>query len=269
MMDENIEELLAGYVSNSQTESEKQALQNALQAGEIKETEVNELKSFYAKLEALPVPEPGPAVRSNFYQMLAEEKRKEQARRKWWFSLNSFLQSLLVQVPLGKLAYGLVLLAAGVFLGTWFNKNQNTEAEKLAALTSEMQQMKQMMMLTLLEQPSATDRLKAVSLTTDMETADDKVIKALLQTLNHDPNVNVRLSAIEALYQHADNPLARQGLVQAIGKQESPLVQLALADVVVAMQEKNAVTQLQKLLHKDDLNEAVKAKVKESIQVLI
>jgi HD superfamily phosphohydrolase YqeK len=46
-------------------------------------------------------------------------------------------------------------------------------------------------------------------------------------------------------------------------------VQLALADIMVAMQEKDSVQQLKKLLKKEDLNEAVKAKVKQTIQVLI
>jgi len=91
----------------------------------------------------------------------------------------------------------------------------------------------------------------------------------LLQTLNHDPSVNVRLAAIEALYEHAAHPTARQGLVQSIGQQDSPLVQLALADIMVAMQEKNAVQPLRKLLAKENLNEAVKVRIKQSIQVLI
>ena len=91
----------------------------------------------------------------------------------------------------------------------------------------------------------------------------------MLQTLNNDPNVNVRLATIEALYQHAENPTVREGLIAAITKQDSPLVQIALADVMLSLQEKKSVAELQKLLRKKDLNQAVEAKVKQTINVLI
>jgi hypothetical protein len=267
MMEEKYEKLLAEFITKN--EPEKKDIEAAIQTGELEYTQVNEIKSFCDKLSALPEPEPSDSLRSNFYQMLAQEKQKEATKNNWRNSFLNFYQQLLNIIPLGKLAYSLVLLSLGGALGIWYNQSQNAESQRLAALTSEMQQMKKMMMLTLLEQPSATDRLKAVNLTSDMKSADNKVIQALLQTLNYDPSVNVRLAAIEALYQHADNSVAREGLVHAISKQDSPLVQLALADIMVAMQEKDSVKQLKELLQKDNLNEAVKIKVKQSIQVLI
>jgi hypothetical protein len=268
-MDERVERIMAAYLEDSQQDANRQALEAALQAGELEAGEVAQMQAFYARLENLPLPEPGPELRTNFYQMLAREKQKQQTKNAWRQWLNRLYTGLLQTLPLGKLAYSLVLLALGAGLGFWYQQSQSQQAEKLAALTSEMQQMKKMMMLTLLEQPSATDRLKAVNLTTDMSMADDRVIRALLQTLNNDPSVNVRLAAIEALYQHAGNPLARQGLVQSIGRQDSPLVQLALADIMLAMQEKKSVKQLEQLLKKEDLNESVKTRVKQAIQVLI
>jgi hypothetical protein len=268
-MEERLEKIMAAYLEDSQDDTNRQALEGALQAGDLEAAEVARMQAFYGRLEHLPLPEPGPGLRTNFYQMLAREKQKQQARHAWRLWLNGLYTGLLQVLPVGKLAYSLVLLALGAGLGFWYQQSRSQEAEKLAALTSEMQQMKKMMMLTLLEQPSATDRLKAVNLTADLATADDKVIRALLQTLNHDPSVNVRLAAIEALYQHAANPVAREGLVQSIGRQDSPLVQLALADIMLAMQEKESVKQLRQLLKKQDLNEAVKTKVEQTIQVLI
>jgi hypothetical protein len=268
-MNEKIEKIMAAYLEDSREAANREALEAALQAGELEAGKVAEMQEFNARLESLPLPEPGPELRTNFYQMLAREKQKSQKGRAWRPWLDDFFTRLLPVIPFGKLAYSLVLLVLGATLGFWYHPHQNQETAKLAALTSEMQQMKKVMMLTLLEQPSATDRLKAVNLTTDMTTADNKVITALLQTLNNDPNVNVRLAAIEALYQHAGNPLVRQGLVKSIGKQDSPLVQLALADVMLAMQDKESVKQLKQLLQKEDLNEAVKTKVEQTIRVLI
>jgi len=129
--------------------------------------------------------------------------------------------------------------------------------------------MQEEMLLTLIEQESATDRLKAVSLTQNISKADEKVVNALLQSLNQDPNVNVRLVAIEALLRYAEQPEVRMGLINSISKQDSPLVQIALSEAMVLLSEKNAVQELKELLEKKDLNEAVKAKLSESIEVLL
>jgi hypothetical protein len=82
--------------------------------------------------------------------------------------------------------------------------------------------MRQTMLLTMLEQPSATDRLKAVTYTDELDEVDDKVIDALLQTLNNDPNVNVRLVTVEALHKLASHPKVRQGLIQSITRRNLP-----------------------------------------------
>lgn len=268
-MEERLEKKIADYLENHHDETHRQALEQAGQNGELDTGRVADLQQFFARLEKLPAPEPGPKLRSEFYQMLALEKQKQQAATSPWQGLGKFLTALLQALPLGRLAYTGVVLLLGAFLGFWFQQHQSADSEKLSALTAEMQQMKQVMMLTLLEQPSTTDRLKAVNLTTDMATANNQVIRALLETLNADPSVNVRLAAIEALHQHAGNPMAREGLVQSIARQESPLVQLALADIMLAMQEKESVKPLQQLLKKRGLNKAVKTKVEQTIQVLI
>ena len=268
-MEEKYEQMLSDFLAGNQTEAEKAKMEKAIASGELKIDTLNELTKFNDRLTAISIPEPSESMRSNFYQILAEEKQKTKSRNglSTWL-VNKFRQ-ISGNISWGQLTYSVAVLALGIFLGFSYRQSAVADDEKLAALTTEMQQMKKMMMLTLLEQPSATDRLKAVSLTADMETADDKVIKSLLQTLNNDPSVNVRLAAIEALYQHASNPIARAGLVSSITRQDSPLVQLALADVMVAMQEKDSVQQLKQLLQQSNLNEAVKEKVKESIQVLI
>ena len=117
--------------------------------------------------------------------------------------------------------------------------------------------------------PFPTERLKAISISNQINNADDKIIDALLNTLNNDENVNVRLMAVEALYNYADNPKVRIGLIRSIEKQESPIVQVALADVMVMLQEKRSVSELKKLLEKNNIDKNVEAKLKSSIELLI
>jgi HEAT repeat protein len=126
-----------------------------------------------------------------------------------------------------------------------------------------------MLMLSMLEKESATDRLKAVSLTSDLDKVSKKVTDALIQTLNNDPNVNVRLATLEALGEYAKSPDVRVQLVKSIPAQDSPLVQMALAELMVALHEKSSVNELKKIMEGESTPKEVKQKIKESIDVLI
>jgi len=122
---------------------------------------------------------------------------------------------------------------------------------------------------SLLEKESASDRLKAVSLTSEMNQVSQKVTTALFKTMNGDENVNVRLAALEALKPYAKESAVREELIKSIGKQDSPLVQVAMAEFMATIQEKKSVKALQKLLENENTPKEVRSKINESIKVLI
>jgi len=124
-------------------------------------------------------------------------------------------------------------------------------------------------MLTMLEKSSATERIKAVGLTNNFSEVDNKVVMALLNTLNNDPNVNVRLASVEALMKYSEDSFVREGLVQSITKQDSPLLQLALAEAMVELQETKSVNKFNELLSRKDLNHSVRKRIEKSIKILI
>ena len=161
---------------------------------------------------------------------------------------------------------GLASLFIGLIIGWWMlpSQKQNQDIEQL---TSEISDMKTMMMLTLIEQPKAQDRIQAVSLSTELDGSDERVIDALVTTLNSDDNMNVRLSALESLANFGQEPIVRKSLVEAIASQDNPLMQVAIADILVQIQAKNSVEELEKLKEsiEDDL---VKDHLEQSIKTL-
>jgi hypothetical protein len=169
-------------------------------------------------------------------------------------------------------AYAMGLLLAGGFIGYAINGTSKRAdmayTQQIDTLATQVQEMKRMMMLTLIENPSATERLRAVSYTSEITSADPIVIEALVTTLNNDPNVNVRLVTLEALSQYASDPGVRKELIQAMLLQDSPMVQAALADVMVKLQEKKSIKAFRHILEKQDLNQFVKAKLEQSIKDL-
>ena len=160
------------------------------------------------------------------------------------------------------------LLIIGWAVGSWITPGSRKDAQ-LTQMSAEIREMREMMVLTLIDQSSVTQRIKAVNLTNSLDDVDERVIQALLKTLNNDPNENVRLVTVEALYEFADNAIVREGLIQSISKQESALVQLALADVMVALHEKRSIEQFNELLKRRDLNDAVRGRIEKTVRVLL
>lgn len=107
--------------------------------------------------------------------------------------------------------------------------------------------MRQLVTLSLLQQQNAADRLQGVNYAYRVERGDTEVLSALLAALNHDENVNVRLAAVEAMRRFGDSPVARRALAQSISKQQSPLVQIALLDQLVALKDREARPAIQQL----------------------
>lgn len=86
----------------------------------------------------------------------------------------------------------------------------------------------------------------------------EEIIQTLLETLRNDPNVNVRLATIDALYLFYDHPEVKEGLIHSLAGQTSPLVQLSLINLLVEIRERRAVKALERLIQDEKLNPKVK-----------
>ena len=138
----------------------------------------------------------------------------------------------------------------------------------IVALHREVQTMRQMLALSLLQQPSATERLRGLSVSAQLGRPDDAVLAALVTTLATDPNVNVRLSAIDALKSFSAEPRVRDDLIDALPRQPSPLVQIALIDSLVELGERRAVSAFRALAADERANQTVRARAAEAVQQL-
>ena len=257
-MEKHMEELIAKYNSGLADASEVKRIEVAIEKGEVELTQLTDFNKFSWQASKLELTSPSLELSNRFYTMLGEEKRK---RQKFSFTIPS------LNFLLPRLALMTILLVIG--FSTGYLIQQPNQTKSITELTNQVNELKEMMMLSLLEKESATERLRAVSLTNDMNQASQKVTAALLQTLNSDENVNVRLAALEALKPYAQESKVREGLIKAIALQQSPLVQMSLAELMVAIQEKKSVSELKKLLESERVPKEVKKKINESIDVLI
>ena len=263
-----IEALIVEYLRGEMTPREKSDFKKILRQNGYELSDLAELEELYHQMDVFQVPEPSQKMDADFYALLNKYKQDLHKKKRQIKSPFSIFESILSQRILPQLAYSIILLIIGWAVGSWITPGSRKDAQ-LTQMSAEIREMREMMVLTLIDQSSVTQRIKAVNLTNSLDDVDERVIQALLKTLNNDPNENVRLVTVEALYEFADNAIVREGLIQSISKQESALVQLALADVMVALHEKRSIEQFNELLKRRDLNDAVRGRIEKTVRVLL
>ena len=233
-------------------EEERAALEMHLASCAGCRAEADSLGRIWHGLARIPMAQPPAGLRRRFYerldsyqQGLAEAPRASAGV--WaWFSWR----------PAFQIGFGVAILAIGFIAG--YRVDDRRDNTQISQLRSEVNNMRQMVTLSLLQQQNASERLKGVTWSYRVEQSDTEVLAALLYTVNHDLNVNVRLAAVDALHTFAESPVARKGLVQAIAKQDSPMVQVALIDTLAELHDKQAVPALEALVKDAKTNPAVR-----------
>jgi len=264
---EQYEGLFAGWINNELKPAERESLEEHLNGCTTCREELAGMQQLWAMMDEVEVPEPSHNMQTEFRAMLNDFKAAEAGKK----GIRQQMGWLLQWRQKWPLAYTFAIILVSFGCGyLFFNlKGGSKQDQQMAALTTQVHELKQTMALALLENPSASERIRGVSYTTEIKHADKEVIDALLATLNNDPNVNVRLSTLDALTHLAGHPEVRQGLVQSITTQESPLMQSAIADVMLKLQEKSSVKSFKELLKQKDLDHGVRDKIKETITQLI
>jgi hypothetical protein len=265
-------EQFASLLSDSLDVSQRREIESHLEGCADCRKEFEASKKIWDLMGEIPQPEPSEAMQSDFDAILSHYKGKLGVKKnpiaEWIKKLREYW-SLQAQP---RLAFSLLLIALGLIGGYLLHEPGQSAVSynrQIDSLSSQVSDMKQVMLLSLLQDPSASQRIRAVSYTDEISNVNLKVIDALFTTLNGDPNVNVRLATLEALIKLSGEPRVREGLVRSIDLQDSPIIQSAIADAMVKLQEKSSVQSLQKLLNRKGLNQMVKINIEKSIQKLI
>jgi hypothetical protein len=257
------EQLIADYLKGTLSDEQARELELLIKNEDIDFIEVKATEQLHQELEVLSTPEPSTQMRDRFYEMLAQEQEAQKASQ--GVNVVQIITKWLQQLTAPKLAYALVLMMIGGFIG---NLTGNS-SDQLERLSGELESMQQMMMISMLEGPSATDRLRAVNISAQLPESDDRAIRALLFTLNNDPSENVRIQTIEALARWGNQTMVREGLVKAIARQESDLVIVALADIMVELGLQQAAGEFEKLKNERELTGSTQTKIDNTIAILL
>jgi hypothetical protein len=240
--------------------------------------EVEALKGIWTTLGSIPGERPdSAAMRSRFDVMLdAYRQGMDHAPRpSWWNRFNQWFGKWWPQQPALQFGLTLALLVVGVLLGHQYptpapvvERPLAAQATELNQMRSELHDMRQMVAISLLQQGSASERLKGVSWSNQIDQPNSEVLNLLMDTLMHDPNVNVRLAAVDALKKFGESQIVHKGVLQALAKQDAPMVQVALIDYVVDMKDKESVGTLKLIAQNSAVNEAVRQRAEWGLEQL-
>jgi HEAT repeat protein len=273
MQCEEVREQFADYVIDQVAEPARSLVEQHLQACENCRAEAEELQTLWKTLGTLPAAEPSTELRSRFDIMLEAYKHglDHAPARSWWQGLNTWLGSWWPRQPILQLSFSMGLLILGLVIGRQVYPVSNPTIpanNEVTALRNELSQMRQMVALSLMQQQSASDRLKGVNWSYQLQQPGREVVTALLDTLMHDSSVNVRLATVDALRQFGDQPVVRRGVIDAMAREDAPMVQVALIDLAVDLREKESIATLRQLTQDQKVNEVVRERAQKGLSEL-
>lgn len=159
-------------------------------------------------------------------------------------------------------------VAIGAFLAGRYSPQLGNRGEDVATLRQEVRDLREAVVVGMLKQASASDRLRGVLSSATLERPDSDVINALIETMRTDTNVNVRLSAIDALKKFSGEAAVRRSFAQALPKADSPLVQIALIDALVESRDAQAPAALRQLAGDAQAEQIVKTRARLALERL-
>lgn len=269
MNTERIERLLDKFMEGKSSEEEERELRTLLTEGDLPDQLLpyRELFEYYREAGRLgPDRTVDPLARIDFGEADAgSDARRGRGTRGAGAHSPRRMRRLL------QVAAGLILLLTGFASGVLVGSGP-ADSQQVAALQEEIRQMKQVLVYGTGGHTSASERISAINFSSrlpgDDRSLDGEIRDILVFVMNSDRSVNVRLEAAEALYRYREQPDVRQALAGSLSRQRNPLMQLSLIDMLVSMNEKSAVSEMQKLMMNPDTHELVQEELEAGIAEL-
>ncbi|WP_310396569.1 HEAT repeat domain-containing protein [Hymenobacter sp.] len=270
-----LEALLPAYAERSLPAAEAARVAAHLPACPACQLQLTQLRTLSDDLDAALPEAPRTALRANFMAMLEQQKALLTPAAPVVPAPAPPVARVVSMWPTAvannwlRIAASIVLIAAGVLLGRqlpWGGRSGDGQAGAGLSAPTELAQALNGDNGRLV---SASDRIELVA-NSGRETAPgDPTVQVLINTLNADPNPNVRLAACEALYRLRADPRVGEALAQALPNQTDPNVQITLIDMLVALRVRRAVPQLERLSKRPDALPVVRAQAEAGVGKLI
>jgi len=264
-----VDDLLA-YVSGELDRAVVSMVEDHLASCDACRREYDSLRIFWEELGKSPDEVPERSLDLGFRDMLTSYQREERQRGSSRLRIRgeSFPDRILHGRLALQLGFAAGLLVVGLVFGFALGSRTAGNGD-LVQLREEVHHLRNLVAVSLLQQESASERLKGVSWSSKLAQRDPDIRSALLNTMKYDHNVNVRLAALEAISRDINSQSVRNEIIRALPAEKSPLMQLALADVLVRINDAEAREALRQALSRPDLHPDVRKRIRQGIQLIL
>jgi hypothetical protein len=245
---ERLEGLLIDFIDGRLTESERKEVKELLTTDANVRVLYEQLKQVTTAMDRSSEIKPSARLHRQFLQMLNEEESQLHAPKQ---------KQLFFTPTVFRAAAAVALVMFGVAIGYYVNR-YNEQQQEIARIKEENLQFKKDMLAMMGDQNSASQRMRGVNVALSYDYADNDVVNILVKTLNSDKNTNVRLAALDALSKFHQEPKVRTALINSLSKQDDPIVQIALIQLMVKMKEKGVLKDLNRIIEDSNSIKPVK-----------
>lgn len=295
------EELLADFLENNLSEIQKNDLDILFAENKGFKQQFNESKEIYESIIKPPENDFDFSKDKGFYDFLQEEKNKINVQSKTirfyensYFKYAASLVGLLIAFWFGRQTVDNQVVSEVVTekskpqiiektveipvvrVDTIYitqkriptNSESSNVMSEIGNLKKEIKETKDLLIVSMLKRESASERIQAVNYSYDLQRPDEKVLKALIFTLDFDPSVNVRLAAADAIGRFGYNDYVRNALIKSLLKQQEPTLQISIIETLTKLNIRNALPALRLLVEDGNTSDFVRQKAEESSKFL-
>lgn len=240
---ENMEDRMIDYIDGTLDESRRHEVEAEITSNPEARRRFEQLKQLMRTMDTAPEWTPSSGLQTKFEASL----KKEKVTGKIIFLRPAFLRIAAV--------FAVLIVVAGIA----FVVNREIQRDReMMALRSRLEETERLVLRNMQNQSSAGERILGVKATYEVSAPSDEIVTALIQTMNADPNANVRLAAIHALARCEKVSGVRKALLSALVAEQDPVVQIGLINVLVALHEKAALEPLQHIINDHNTLDVVK-----------
>jgi hypothetical protein len=243
---EKLESMLIDYIDGNLTETDIELIEAELENNPETKALYNQLQEVMAKMDHTSELTPSDSLKRSFIHFLSQESdRKPEAKS-------------VTMIPMFYRIAASVILLMVVGVTTYWVRKDIQNQERITKMEEVLEENKRVMIALLDNKFSPSQRMQGVSVAYEMKKPDDEIVGVLVNTLNNDPNSNVRLAALDALGKFSSEDDVRKALIESLSTQKDPVVQIALIQLMVSMKEKSVIKQLEKITKDSKTMKAVK-----------
>ena len=232
MKKNEVEDLLKKYLEGKTTIEEEQLLDRHLEDPFYKQE-----MEFYRHSEAQELP-------ASFDDKVAR-------------SLSKGKKSVIQLGSLTKIAAVFLLVFLSVLLVRMYT-SYNQLLAKMEAIQSTLA-------ITLIDHRSVHMKLKAIELAEELPEMKPELSQSLIDLLNNDENVNVRMAAIQTVSGFSESQFVKTELIRSLKQQKSFLVRAILVENLLQMNDPSIIKEMMKIIEDKRTEQELRDQIKEMI----